>query len=213
MQYYAMLIGTLRAIYRYPVKSLRGEALDACALDADGLDGDRRRALVAGDAHPRAGKTYRGKENDRLHLIEDLDAALALAPGLTAAEDRDERYFDAAPVSLILDRWLDGLSDYVGYRVEYQRFRPNLYVETAPGIAFNEDDLTGRELQLGEVTLRVLHPIERCVVTTYDLYGGESDPRILRYVAQARETWMGIYCDVPRAGIARTGDSLELIER
>ena len=207
-----MLVGTLRSIYRYPTKSLRGEALDVIAVDAGGLAGDRRSALIAGDADPRAGKTYRGKEDDRLHLVASLDEALALAPTAHAIED-DEGFFDDAPVSLILDRWLDGVSEYVGYRVEFERFRPNFYVESAPGISFNEDDLTGRELQLGEVTLRVRYPIERCVVTTYDPHGGERDPRVLRYVAQARATWMGIYCDVPRAGTARTGDSLELIER
>lgn len=80
-------------------------------------------------------------------------------------------------------------------------------------MAVDEAMLTGRELQLGEVTLRVRYPIERCVVPSYDPGGGGSDPRILRYVAQARSNWMGIYCDVPRAGIARTGDSLVLIER
>jgi len=207
-----MRIGTLRAITRYPIKSLRGEALEACAVLPEGLEGDRGVALFAPDDHPRAGNTYRGKENDRLHLVDALDDALALAPGLSVHES-GERFFDDAPVSLILDRWLDGVSKYAGYRVEWQRFRPNFFVEAADGVTFDEGVLTGRELQIGEVTLRVRYPIERCVVPTYDLQGGESDPRILRYVAQARSNWMGIYCDVPRAGIARIGDSLELIER
>lgn len=208
-----MVIGTLRAIYRYPVKSLAGEALDASAVSGSGLEGDRTRALLAPDDHPRKGSTYRGKENDRLHLVRSIEDALALAPGTRAADEDDERYFDDAPVSLIMDRWLDGLSNYVGYRVEFERFRPNFYVESTPGVALDEGDLTGRELRIGEVVLRVRYPIERCVVTTYDPYGGVSDPRILRYVAQARANWMGIYCDVPRAGTVRTGDSLELIER
>ncbi|HUA09127.1 MAG TPA: MOSC N-terminal beta barrel domain-containing protein [Candidatus Acidoferrales bacterium] len=207
-----MRIGTLRAIARYPVKSLRGEALEACAVLPEGLEGDRRTALVAPPEHARAGKTYRGKENDRLHLVDTLEEARALAPGLRV-EESEERYFDDAPVSLILDRWLDGISNYVGYRVEWQRFRPNFFAQAEDGIAIDEVALTGRELQIGAVTLRVRYPIERCVVPTYDLQGGEADPRILRYVAQARSNWMGIYCDVPRAGIARIGDSLELIER
>jgi uncharacterized protein len=208
-----MVIGTLRAIYRYPVKSLRGEALEACAVGPDGLEGDRMRALLAPEGHSREGKTYRGKENDRLHLVGSIDEALELAAGAHVADADEDRYFDDSPVSLIVDRWLDGVSNYVGYRVEYERFRPNFYVESAPGIKLDEGDLTGRELRIGEVVLRVRYPIERCVTTTYDPHGGESDPRILRYVAQARSTWMGIYCDVPGAGTARTGDSLELIER
>ena len=126
----------------------------------------------------------------------------------------DEPFFDDAPVSLHRRvAGSTGVSSFVGYRVEWERFRPNFYIEALDGIAIDEAALTGRELQLGEVTLRVRYPIERCVVPTYDLHGGEADPRILRYVAQARSNWMGIYCDVPRAGIARIGDSLELIER
>jgi uncharacterized protein len=208
-----MVIGTLRAIYRYPVKSLHGEALDACDVTAGGLVGDRVRALMAPASHPRTGKTYRGKENDTLHLVASIDDALANLPDVTVARDDDERFFDDAPVSLIMDRWLDGLSEFVGYAVEHERFRPNFFIEAAPGVALHEGDLTGRELRLGEVTLRVRYPIGRCVVTTYDPHGGESDPRILRYVAQARQNWMGIYCDVPGAGTARIGESLELIER
>ena len=207
-----MQIGTLRAIRRYPVKSLRGEALDECAVLASGLEGDRVAALITQEG-PRAGKPYRGKEDDRLHQLSSPADALALAPATHLEQSDGEAFFDDAPVSLIVDRWLDGLSSFVGYRVEFERFRPNFYVEADPGIAIDEAMLTGRELQLGEVTLRVRYPIERCVVPTYDLNGGAADPRILRYVAQARSNWMGIYCDVPRAGIARTGDSLALIER
>jgi uncharacterized protein YcbX len=207
-----MRIGTLRAIRRYPVKSLHGNALDACVVLPTGLEGDRASALIADDG-PRAGKPYRGKEDDRLHRLTDADEALSLFPSATLAQSDDGGFFDDAPVSLIVDRWLDGVSSFVGYRVEFERFRPNFYVEAEPGVAIDEAALTGRELRLGEVTLRVRYPIERCVVPTYDLNGGDADPRILRYVAQARSNWMGIYCDVPRAGIARTGDSLELIER
>ena len=207
-----MNLGTLRALYRYPVKSLPPQVLDAVYVDADGVEGDRRRALIA-EAGARLGKAARGKEHPRFHLLPSPGEAIASAPDeqLTLHES-EERYYDDAPVSLIVDRWLDGLSTYVGYPVEHQRFRPNFFVAAAAD-APAEAALTGRELQLGEVVLRVRYPIERCVVPTYDLHGGEPDPRILRYVAQARSAWMGIYCDVPRAGIVRIGDSLSLIER
>ena len=103
------------------------------------------------------------------------------------------------------------MSEHVGYRVEYQRFRPNFFV-TADRAVPGEAALAGLQLQLGEVMLRVRYPIERCVVTTYDLNGGEADPRILRYVAAERSTWMGVYCDVLRVGVVRTDDVLELVD-
>jgi uncharacterized protein len=207
-----MQIGTLRAIRRYPVKSLCGEELDAATVLDTGLDGDRTTALI-NDEGPRAGKPARGKENDRFHLQRTIDEARALNPAVHTEQNEEERFFDDAPVSIIVDRWLDGISSFVGYRVEWERFRPNFFIEAQGGMGLDEGALTGRELRLGAVTLRVRYPIERCVVPTYDLRGGEADPRILRYIAQARSNWMGIYCDVPRAGVARIGDSLELIER
>jgi uncharacterized protein len=207
-----MKLGTLRALYRYPVKSLQPEILDAVYVDANGLEGDRRRALIAASG-TRAGKPARGKEHPRFHLLSTADEAAANAPEeQLALHESEDRYYDDAPVSLIVDRWLDGVSAYAGYPVEHQRFRPNVFIEAGSDVPL-EDALTGRELHLGEVVLRVRYPIERCVVPTYDLRGGESDPRILRYVTRERSAWMGIYCDVPRAGIVRIGDSLSLIER
>src|SRR5664279_6322588 len=38
-------IGQIAALYRYPVKSMRGEALDTATMGWHGLDGDRRLAF------------------------------------------------------------------------------------------------------------------------------------------------------------------------
>lgn len=211
-----MQLGTLAAIHRYPVKSLRAESLHETVVNAAGLPGDRERALIVREGHARAGKAYRGKEHDRLHLCDDAAEASSLAQlrGIKVEpESSDERFFDDAPVSLIVDRWLRGLSAFVGYNVGHERFRPNFFVRSTASFALTEEDLTGREVALGEVLMRVRYPIERCVVTTYDQQGGQSDPQILAYVARERSAWMGIYCDVLRAGIVRIGDSFELAER
>jgi hypothetical protein len=40
-----MEIGHIEAIFRYPVKSMRGESLDAATLGWHGLEGDRRLAF------------------------------------------------------------------------------------------------------------------------------------------------------------------------
>jgi uncharacterized protein YcbX len=44
------LIGTVQELWRYPVKSMGGERLDACELGADGVPGDRGWALRDEDA-------------------------------------------------------------------------------------------------------------------------------------------------------------------
>jgi uncharacterized protein YcbX len=208
-----MVIGTLAAIWRYPVKSLRGESLESVTIDEAGIPGDRAAALFVRSGHAREGKTYRGKEHDRLHLASSPEAALELGAtrGVTLERRGDGPFFDDAPISLIFDRWLDDLNAAVGYAVEPERFRPNFFVRARSEFTAGEAALQNAELMLGGAHLRVRYPIERCVTTTYDPRGGAADPEILRLVAQRRNAWMGVYCDVTRAGTVRTGDSMVLV--
>jgi hypothetical protein len=207
-----MLLGTLTALWRYPVKSLRAEPLERVAILADGLAGDRTAALVVSTpTHARAGKPFRGKESSRLHLTADPAAATAIAADARAAValDRTEpRWFDARPVSLLLDLWVGDVEALVGERLDPQRWRPNLYVTAAPGVVAREGDLLDAVIQVGGVTLRVVDPIHRCVTTTYDVDTGESDPRVLREVAQRRDNTVGIYCEVVTPGEVTRGDTL-----
>ncbi len=205
-----MFIGTLDALRRYPVKSLRGEAIDWVEVSPTGIPGDRASALIVRSGSARIGKTYRGKEHDRLHLLTDTEAATAQAAQRAVEVElhRSDHFFDDAPISLLVDRWLDDVSRHVGYRVEWERFRPNGFVRAAAEFSQAESDLVDTQLQLGTVRLRVRSPIERCVTVTYHPRGDPSDPRILRFLAQRRNTWMGIYCDVLEPGSARVGDPL-----
>ena len=209
-----MVIGTLAAIWRYPVKSLHGESLSCAEVTDTGLAGDRTSALFVRSGHARAGKTYRGKEHDRLHLTADLEEARALgaARGVELERRTGARFFDAAPISLILDCWLDDLALLLGHSVEPERFRPNFLVRADAAFTSAEVELTGWNLQLGELHMRVISPIERCVVVTYDPGGGPSDAEVLRVVAQQRGTWMGVLCEVVQPATVRTGDVLASVE-
>jgi uncharacterized protein YcbX len=206
----AMLLGTLDAVRRYPVKSLPGERLEVAEVSPDGIPGDRARALFVLSGNARLGKTYRGKEDERLHRIGDTDAACAAAAqrGVELEMRSDGHFFDDAPISIIVDRWLDGLSAHVGYGVEWERFRPNFFVRASDAFAQTESELVDANLVLGRVKLRVRSPIGRCVVVTYHPHGDSIDPRILEFIAQERNAWMGIYCDVLEPGRARVGDPL-----
>jgi uncharacterized protein YcbX len=206
-----MLLGTVASIWRYPVKSLHFEALGEVEVEPTGLRGDRTAAyFVASADRPRAGKEFRGKENDALHLIGDgpdvYDAAQRA--GVDIERRGGDRFFDAAPISIVFDRWLGPLSEHVGYAVEPLRFRPNFAAIATSEFLDEETALPGRTLTVGTAILRVRKPIERCVVPTYDLHGGPSDPRILRFIAQQRENVMGIYCDVVQPGVVRVGDEI-----
>lgn len=205
-----MVIGEVDAVRRYPVKSLRGEPLQCAQVDVNGIPGDRASALFVTGGHARVGKTYRGKEHDGLHLVAGEAAAVAAATerGVDAELRRGEHFFDDAPISILLDRWLEELNERVGYAVEWERFRPNFFVRARADFVQLERELIGRRMRLGTVLLQVRSPIERCVAVTYDPAGGSSDPRVLRFLAQRRNAWMGIYCDVLQPGKACIGDQL-----
>lgn len=210
-----MLLGTLTEIRRYPVKSLAGERLERAEIWEGGVRGDRVERLVIESGHVRMGREYRGMEDERLHLVAGAGEGVRLAAerGVSVRAERGERFYYSGPISLIFDAWLRGLDAHVGYAVEPERFRPNFVACATPEFSMSEDDLLGAELDVGDVRLAVRKPILRCVVTTYHPGGGASDPRILRYVAQERDAKMGVYCDVLRAGTARSGDSVRFVDR
>jgi uncharacterized protein YcbX len=207
-------LGTIARLWRYPVKSLAGEALERADLATEGLVGDRVSALfVAHEGHARNGKTFRGKEHNLLHTVTTIGDAQRLAADRDVALSArsDGPYFDDAPVSVLVDRWLAEAERLVGYALDPLRYRPNLYVRAAADFAGSETDLVGTVLSAGDVRLRVSHPIERCVTTTYDVRTGESDPAVLRAVAQRRANLMGVYCVVEAPGSVRVGDRLVIL--
>lgn len=205
-----MLLGKLDAARRYPFKSLRGESLQCAEVEYAGIPGDRASALFVRSGHARIGKTYRAKDHDRLHLLDDDASAVGAAAerGVEVEVHRGDHFFDDAPLSILIDRWLDSLDEHVGYAVEWERFRPNFFVRAAEGFAQPESELVDARLRLGTAILQVRSPIERCVAVTYHPGGDPSDPGILRYLAQHRNAWMGIYCDVVQPGTACVGDEL-----
>jgi uncharacterized protein YcbX len=206
-----MRIGTVAAIWRYPVKSLEREELSRATVVADGIEGDRTHALiVANPDHARAGKPLRGKEHNRLHTVTGAQngVALAHAAGITVDIAPPDRYFDARPISIIFDTWLAEIEALVGRQLDPLRYRPNIFAHAATGFDCGESDLIGTTLTIGTTVLEVVAPIHRCVTTTYDIATGESDPAVLREVALRRENTAGIYCTIVRAGEIAQGDAI-----
>src|SRR5579863_6268473 len=204
-------LGKIANIWTYPVKSLHRVEHDVVAVQEDGLAGDRRAALYVNSEHARNGKTYRGKENNHLHMIVEPDQARnsAESRGVDVEVRAGERYFDEGAVSLILDRWIEEVERALEKPLDPLRWRPNFYVRSFA--IFKEEDLVGKHVALGSVVLVVRKPIGRCVTTTYDQITGESDPDVLGFVARERDNRMGVYCDVERPGDVRRGDAVRVI--
>jgi hypothetical protein len=211
------MLGTVTALYRYPVKSLRAEQLTRAEVRADGIAGDRGCALfVSSSGHARSGKTYRGKEQRLLHIVTTpADAAdLALGAGLTVdAEDALPHYYDAEPVSIVFDAWIRDLEALAGRSVHPLRFRPNIVAAAAPDFGWTEQALVGTRLQVGDVALDVVSPITRCVTPSYDVATGEPDPALQRTIVTQRGNIMGVYCRIAVPGTIVEGASIYVTAR
>lgn len=78
------VLGTVAALHRFPVKSMRGERLERARLGPAGLDGDREWALLDEKGHWASAKTNRG----RWRLYDGMLALSAVTAPLP--DDRSE---------------------------------------------------------------------------------------------------------------------------
>ncbi|HET8673020.1 MAG TPA: MOSC domain-containing protein [Thermoleophilaceae bacterium] len=221
-------LGSVRGLWRYPVKSLRGEALDLVELDARGVVGDRVWALRDADGKLASGKTtrrfrkvmglmqhsarYEGEEPvvtlaDSGELPASDDVARRMAgDGWRMAREADVPHHDAAPLHLVTSATLATLAQAAGHPVEVDRLRPNILVDAGAAEGFAEDAWLGRELLIGDARLRVLDRTERCVMPTHAQAGLEPRRRLLKTIGRANEACAGVYLEVLEPGPIRLGD-------
>lgn len=227
-------VGRLAGLWRYPVKSMAGQALEAAEVSWHGVEGDRRWAFVRAGL-PRSGfpwLTIRQRADLWRHVpwfadpdrpddsvtmvrtpdgedLEVVDPALAgrFGPGVTVLK-QDRGVFDSSPLSLITTPSVQAAGDLSGADVEVRRFRPNLVVEPVADEPFQEDAWLGRVLRVGELRLRVDRRDPRCVVVNVDPETGERTAAILRAIAQQRENCLGVYGAVVTPGRVAVGDAV-----
>lgn len=210
-----MHAGTVAALWRYPIKSLKAEPLTRATILSDGIEGDRTAALIVETPmHARAGKPYRGKESNQLHLTSDPETAASYAADrnvMVTLDRQQPRWFDARPVSVLFDLWVRDVEGLVGEALDPLRWRPNIYVTAGPSFFRREPALVGASLSVGSVVLHVVDTIDRCVTPNYDVATGEPLPAILEAIARQRGNVMGVYCEVATPGELSVGDTVALV--
>ncbi|HEU5421355.1 MAG TPA: MOSC N-terminal beta barrel domain-containing protein [Streptosporangiaceae bacterium] len=229
------VVGRVAGLWRYPVKSMQAEELDAAEVWWHGLAGDRRWAFIR-DGQVRSGfpwltirelpelARYRprfadpGRPNASAVLVStpsgaelnvaDPVLAAELGPGVRVIK-QDRGVFDSLPLSLLTTQSLAGVGQLLGAEPAVGRFRPNLLVD-APGPAFPEDAWVGRTLRLGELRMRVDRRDPRCVMVTVDPVTLQRDREVLRAIARQRDNLLGVYGSVVQPGRVAVGDTVEL---
>jgi uncharacterized protein YcbX len=195
-----------------------------------GEDADADAALTAflGTPVRLEGKAPAHAEIERSVPDEILAAGPDADVGFTmleiAAASPSGTFFDFTPLQLVTTASLEraGAAHPAG-RVEAVRYRPNLVVETAPGLeGFVENDWVGRRLHLGdEVVIDVLVPSPRCAIPTLRHGDLPPDPDALRvplrhnFVPVPVEGFgsapcLGVHAVVAAGGRVSVGDAVRL---
>lgn len=118
----------------------------------------------------------------------------------------------AAHLSIINLATLEALAEAGGNPVDPRRFRGNLYLEGLP--AWGELDLLGRRIRIGDATLEVFQPTDRCRATTIDPVTGVSDLNVPALLASSfGHMFCGLYARVVDGGAIAAGDELEPVGR
>jgi uncharacterized protein YcbX len=115
---------------------------------------------------------------------------------------------DDQPVTLMSQASLQALApEFNGTAPDSRRFRMTITI-TGTG-AWAEHAWHGQKVTIGEVILRVIAPVPRCVVTTRNPESGTTDARILHALARLRgknDITFGVWCETLRPGRIQVDD-------
>lgn len=171
-------IGHVEGLFRYPVKSMRGERLEAADLGWHGIEGDRRLALRKiddGSGFPWLSATrlpdlllfaphrqegapgdlpthVRTPDGEEMPVFgEDLAAEVGRRHGSPVQMMQlRQGIFDEATISVIAFDTVREISRLAGLSPDVRRFRPNVLVRSLRPVPFQEDEWLGGVLSFGD---------------------------------------------------------------
>ena len=108
-------------------------------------------------------------------------------------------------MQLVTSATLAALSAAAGSPVQADRLRPNVLIEL-PGPGFPEERWIGQLLRLGDVELRVVSRVARCVMVNHPRPSLPLRNDVLKTIGRVNEACAGVYADVITPGVARIGD-------
>ena len=206
----------LKELWRYPVKSLRGEELASASVGESGIDGDRR-VYVTARGRVITARTHPALLAVQATLDDDGEARIAGDPWdapasldvIRAVAGPDAELvpapigaFDVLPLSVATD----GAVGYLG--IDGRRLRPNLVIGGVDGL--RERDWPGRRLLIGDVVIHIARLRPRCVMTTWDPDTQVQDRTVLRRIVHELEGTTALDCAVEQPGLIEVGAQVRL---
>ena len=206
----------VKEIWRYSVKSLKGEQIASTHIGETGLEGDRLVYIANGGrvvtsrTHPAllAVQSTLGDdgeariEGDSWSAPASLEKIRAVAGPEAELLRAPNGAFDVLPLSVATD----GTVEYLG--IDRRRLRPNIVVGGVKGLG--ERQWPGRRLLIGEVSIHIARLRPRCVMTTWDPDTQERDSNVLRRIVRELDGTAALDCAVERGGVIDVGATVRL---
>src|SRR6202012_2179704 len=206
-------------IWRYPIKSLKGERITEAEITPLGIPHDRQIVVIRainnrmltsrtrpkllglqGSLDADGTPTINGHRWDSAEALELVKQAAG--EEVTLQEIPPPKAFDILPLLVATD----GAADYLN--IDHRRLRPNIYLADVPEL--EERNWQGRTLAIGDVRIHLEKLRERCVMTTFDPDTQVQDSSILNRIIFELDGFTALDSSIAVPGKIRVGDSAEV---
>jgi uncharacterized protein len=208
-------------IWRYPVKSLKGERLNETKITQFGIPGDRQIAVI----RTINGRFLTSRSRPKLlglqgsinadgvptingHLWDSTEALQlvreAAGEPVTLEQIPAPQAFDVLPLLVATD----GAARYLN--IDHRRLRPNILLADVPDL--EERNWPGRVIAIGNVRIHAEKLRDRCVMTTFDPDTQAQDPSVLLRIVQELDGSTALDSSVITPGKISVGDQAHIVD-
>ncbi len=209
-------------VWRYPVKSLKGERLEETEITKLGIPGDRQIVVVrtingrflTSRVRPKLLGLQGSINSDGVPTInghlwnspEALQLVLeAAGEPVTLQQVPAPQAFDVLPLLIATD----GAARYLN--IDHRRLRPNILLADVPEL--EERNWPRHVLAIGDVRIHAEKLRDRCVMTTFDPDTQAQDPSVLLRIVRELDGSTALDSSVLVEGKIRVGDAVHIIDR
>jgi uncharacterized protein len=208
-------------IWRYPIKSLKGERLSEAEITKLGIPGDRQIAVIRtingrfltsrsrpkllglqGSINANGVATINGHSWDSAEALQLVREAAG--EPVTLQQIPAPQAFDVLPLLVATD----GAARYLN--IDHRRLRPNILLADVPEL--EERNWPGRVIAIGDVRIHAEKLRGRCVMTTFDPDTQAQDPSVLLRIVRELDGSTALDSSVITPGKIRVGDQAQIID-
>ena len=208
-------------IWRYPIKSLKGERLEETEITRLGIPGDRQIAVIRtingrfltsrsrpkllglqGSINLEGVPTINGhpwNSTEALQLVQE-----AAGEPVTLEQIPAPQAFDVLPLLVATD----GAARYLN--IDHRRLRPNILLADIPDL--KERKWPGRVVAIGDVRIHAEKLRDRCVMTTFHPDTQAQDPSVLQRIIRELDGSTALDSSVITPGRIHVGDAAQIID-